>query len=228
MAQMLTTAPISFGSSYTRAIELYKRYMPVLLTSALVVNLPSVVMSMMAHAAKHSLLLGLALLPIDVVFPFLMLFLWVGLQRLILNLSDGEGGDWQGVFSAGPYFLSSLGAGILMMVLVGIGTILLVIPGLYVAYRLSMTFFLIIDRRLGAVEALKQSWAMTQGRVVQLVLLTLPGGVCALVNLALMPLGALGAIVVAAVGAVAGPFIWLAYVQAYRQLAGGPQDAMAA
>jgi uncharacterized membrane protein len=45
-----------------------------------------------------------------------------------------------------------------------LGTLLFVVPGIFIFIRLSFVYFLVIDRRMKALEAIKVSWAMTKNR----------------------------------------------------------------
>lgn len=58
-----------------------------------------------------------------------------------------------------PYFFGTL----LYSLLVGIGVVLLVVPGIYVGVACQFAPYLIIDRRCGPVEALRESAALTKG-----------------------------------------------------------------
>ncbi len=58
-----------------------------------------------------------------------------------------------------PYFFGTL----LYSLLVGIGMVLLVVPGVYVGVACQFAPYLIIDRRLGPVSALRESAALTKG-----------------------------------------------------------------
>ncbi len=48
-------------------------------------------------------------------------------------------------------------------VLILAGTVFLVVPGIWVTCRLAFTPLLVVDRRMGAVAAVKESWRMTKG-----------------------------------------------------------------
>jgi hypothetical protein len=54
-------------------------------------------------------------------------------------------------------------AHVLFVVLVGGGLLCLVVPGLWIAARLSFVGFLVMGERLGAIEAVSESWRRTQG-----------------------------------------------------------------
>ena len=54
-------------------------------------------------------------------------------------------------------------AGILVAVIVGIGFVMLIVPGIIFACRLAFVPYLVIDKNMEAMDALKTSWEMTKG-----------------------------------------------------------------
>ena len=83
-------------------------------------------------------------------------------------------------------YWNAVGAGILMWLAIVAGLILLVVPGIIIACRLAFVSYLIIDRKMEAIEALRTSWAMTRGHgwtIFAMSLLVIPiviGGLIAL------------------------------------------------
>jgi uncharacterized membrane protein len=69
----------------------------------------------------------------------------------------------------GTYFVAGLISGILIL----IGTLLLIIPGVYIALRLQFFVALIVEEDAGIIESLQKSWDMTKGQVLPLLLLLL-------------------------------------------------------
>jgi uncharacterized membrane protein len=65
------------------------------------------------------------------------------------------------------YFLSFL-------IILG-GFILLVVPGIIFACKLAFVPYLVIDRKLGPVAAIKESWNMTEGHAMEVFLIGLVG-----------------------------------------------------
>jgi len=67
-------------------------------------------------------------------------------------------------------------ANLLVFVIVVLGFIALVIPGIIFSCRLSLTPYLIVDRKMEAIEAIKTSWHMTRGHAwtVFLVIMVAP------------------------------------------------------
>ena len=54
-------------------------------------------------------------------------------------------------------------AGLLTSALIGIGTVLLVVPGIIAAVRLAWVPYLVTDERMQAVDAIRESWERTRG-----------------------------------------------------------------
>ena len=109
---------------------------------------------------------------------------------------------------------------------VGIGTVLFVIPGIFLAVSLVFAQPAVILEDAGVIEALERSWSLTSGNrlklfglgVLVVVLSGVVGGVVGLFG-AFVPV--LGDLVSAAVTGVASVFGLAVLVGAYQQLAGG-------
>ena len=54
-------------------------------------------------------------------------------------------------------------ANILVSIIVGIGIVLLIVPGIIFACRLAFVSYLVMDQKMEAMEAIKKSWEMTKG-----------------------------------------------------------------
>ena len=54
-------------------------------------------------------------------------------------------------------------ATLLVSVIILVGSFLLIIPGIIFTCKLTFTPYLIVDRRMGVIEAVKESWRMTNG-----------------------------------------------------------------
>jgi hypothetical protein len=54
-------------------------------------------------------------------------------------------------------------AGLVTGIIIVIGIIMLIVPGIIFACRLAFVPYLVIDQKMEAMEALKASWAMTKG-----------------------------------------------------------------
>lgn len=102
------------------------------------------------------------------------------------------------------FFLGSLLVGILVL----LGLVLLIVPGIILGLALSFVTLLIIERNLGPIAAIKESARITKGKRWKLLLL-------GLANFGILILG----IIALGVGLlVAIPVVWLSSVHAYRVL----------
>ncbi len=102
-------------------------------------------------------------LGIAVARVILGLVVGLGLVRVGLRFTDNEPAAVGDLFSPSwSQVVANFIASILATVIVGVGLLLLIVPGIFVATRLSMAPYLILDRRVGALDALRGSWALTQ------------------------------------------------------------------
>lgn len=105
-------------------------------------------------------------------------------------------------------FLNYLGMSIIVGILTFIGFILLIVPGVILALMFAFTKFLVIERDLHPIAAMKESARITKGSRVTLLLLAL----------AIIGLNALGLIALFVGLLVTLPVSMLAWAHAYRTL----------
>jgi uncharacterized membrane protein len=117
-------------------------------------------------------------------------------------------------------FLKYLGMYILVALVIGIGLILLIVPGIIFALMFMFAPFIVIERELGPIDAMSESSRITRGHRWPLLGLL---GLLILINVA-----GLLALVVGLLVSI--PVSTLALVHAYRVLSGeaGPRPADAA
>lgn len=107
-------------------------------------------------------------------------------------------------------FWKYLLATLLMSIAVGLGLLLLIVPGIIFALMFAFAPLIVIDRGLDPIEALKESKRITEGHRWQLLGL-------ALLSTLIVLLGLLAAVVGVLVSI---PVVSLAFAHAYRTLAG--------
>lgn len=145
----------------------------------------------------------------------LMAFLSVGMIRVALNVYAKKEATIAMLFSGQDVALRFFGAMILYGVLVMLGTILLIIPGIYLALKYMYVPFLIIDKNMGIKEAFTKSGEITKGYKWHLFAFGI--GVNIISSIAAIPMG-LGLI-------IALPWTVLAYVATYKILMGEEKAA---
>ena len=86
-----------------------------------------------------------------------------GSSWVFLKAVRGEQFRVQDIFFAYQSFPNILLANILVFLIVGAGIVMLIVPGIIFACKLSFVPFLVIDEKMEATEAVKKSWNMTKG-----------------------------------------------------------------
>jgi uncharacterized membrane protein len=109
------------------------------------------------------------------------------------------------------YLLTSIA----LTIVVVIGFLLLVVPGIILALALSFSLYLVIEKKMNTIAAFKESMRLTRSNRVSLFAL---GLVLGIINI-------LGAIVFVLPLLVTAPISMLASVHAYRILSGRPHEA---
>jgi uncharacterized membrane protein len=90
------------------------------------------------------------------------------------------------MFAAFHNYWNAVLANILVGAIVVIGLFLLIIPGIIFACKLVFTPYLVVDQKMGVIEAVKESWRMTNGHawtVFLIGLLAIPIGIAGLLCL---------------------------------------------
>lgn len=133
----------------------------------------------------------------------------LGFIRNMFQTMDGEEPQFSAYGQEARKFLHYLVANILYSIIVCIGIVLLIIPGIYLAIRLQFfQQYIVSEERCSAIDALKKSWELTQGQAMPLFLL-------ALVQIGLTLLG----LILLVVGLfVAIPLIVMMQCYVFRQL----------
>lgn len=156
----------------------------------------------------------------QVVTNIVSLYLSLGMTRACLDLTTGQRAiNVQILFSQADKLLRAFGASILCAFIVVVGLICLILPGIYLALRLSATLPAIVDRDMRVMEALSYSMHLTKGNLWQLLGLWFVGVIAALVVI-LLTCG-VGAI-------IATPVLTLGLVVSYQWLQYGRRSLSAA
>lgn len=100
-------------------------------------------------------------------------FMLTGIAHISLLAADSKPVRVSDAFARWNLTPKMLGAMILVSLLCLAGTVLFIIPGIYVYYRTSMFPFFLTDKNCGPVESLKLSWRATKGHVLKLMLIDL-------------------------------------------------------
>lgn len=135
----------------------------------------------------------------------------IGFLKISLKFIDNQQANLTDLFSSWndyllviKYWLSSVVFGLIVL----LGILLLVVPGIIWAIKLQYYSFLIVEKKMGPIEALRLSWQITKGVKWQLFLLGILLGLINLLGLLALVVGLLVSI----------PTTMLAQTYVYRKL----------
>lgn len=102
------------------------------------------------------------------IFAFIYLLLLIhpidyGAAFVFLKAARNEQFEVSDMFLSFQNYMNVVLAALLKGAIVGIGMIFLVIPGIIFACKLAFVKYLVMDRNMEPVEAVKESWRMTKG-----------------------------------------------------------------
>lgn len=86
----------------------------------------------------------------------------IGLIRISLKFCSGETPEFNDLFRFKGYFWRYLGGSLLLAIMVTVGFMLFIIPGVIWAIMFQFYAFLIIDKNLGIMDSFKRSGEITK------------------------------------------------------------------
>ena len=85
------------------------------------------------------------------------------LFKISLNFLDQHQLDSKALFDPGKLFLNYIAASLLFWIMVYLGLLLLIVPGIYVLLTYGFYGLVMVDKKLGPIDALKRSAEITKG-----------------------------------------------------------------
>lgn len=156
----------------------------ILLKIALVFILVSIVVNLIDIASSHNPgIVGL----VGIFNTVISTILEIGLITIGLSIVDGKTPKFEDLYSHYNRFLEFFLTSLLMGVIVVIGFILLIIPGIYFMVKYQFTLFNVVDKKLAYMKALNASSEMVKGRWMRVFMFDL--GLIGLNILGLLALG---------------------------------------
>lgn len=114
---------------------------------------------------------------------------YLGYFQNMFQTMDGEEPQFSAYLQSPQKIINVIIATLVYGIVVLLGTVLLIIPGIYVAIRLQFFLMFILDENAGAIDAMRKSWRLTQGRFGFLFLLGLTQILIAIIGLCFLGIG---------------------------------------
>ena len=145
---------------------------------------------------------------LSIVGYFVGLLLGGGLLKMSINTVRTGRTELADMFNVGDVLLNLWLAGILTGIATAVGLCFCLLPGIYIGIGLSFTQMIIVDQKVGAIEAMGKSWAAVTPQWLSMFVLGFVLGLVALLGLLALVVGLL----------VAVPVIYVTLAVVYRDL----------
>lgn len=96
-----------------------------------------------------------------------------GVAYSFLRAVRGEKLDVKHLFEIFKNYWNIVLANLLRSVIIGIGIVFLIVPGIILACKLAFVPYLVVDRKMNVTDSIRQSWKMTDGRAMDVFLIGL-------------------------------------------------------
>ena len=146
----------------------------------------------------------------------LSVFLSLGATRIGLNVVSGKDFSVGMLFGGGRKLFPAFVATFLYALMVCVGLVLLIVPGIYLAMRYGQYLTAMVDRDLGIMESFQYSSTITTNNRMNSFLLFLLTMLVAVAGLLALCIG----------GVFTFPVAWIAWIVAYRWLQYGHRAAL--
>ncbi len=147
---------------------------------------------------------------VGIIAVFVALYLAGGITDVMLRTARGEKTTIGQFFGGGRFMGKMFVGGFCQQLAVGIASLACLVPGVILSLGLALWTFLVVDRNMGGVDALKESWELTKGHKMNIFLLLLLQFVVLLAGQLACGLG----------GLVAQPIVLVSNAFVYMRLSG--------
>lgn len=150
----------------------------------------------------------------SIISTIVSMVIGMGMIRIALKLYDNQKPELKDLIPEWPLFLMYILMSLLYGIIVIVGLILLIVPGIIAGIALQFCTYLVIDKNMDPIEALKKSYAMTKGIKWDLFVF----------GLIILGINILGALCLLVGLFVTIPVTMMAIVFIYRRLVSGGEE----
>ena len=151
---------------------------------------------------------GISSIIISILSFFIVALFIMGYLKNCLQTLDGEEPQFSAYGQVSRKLIIFLIAYVIMSIIITIGTVLLIAPGIYLGLRLQFFYAFIVEEDAGVIDSFKRSWNITKGYTLKLFVLFLISSLIYIIGCLAFFVGIFVAI----------PFIVLMYGYTYREL----------
>tara|TARA_R110002111_G_scaffold168038_1_gene233752 strand:- start:3591 stop:4607 length:1017 start_codon:yes stop_codon:yes gene_type:complete len=179
---------INVGEVFSRSWELFKENLGMCIAAPLLALILYVlgvvvatvvlgVLSVLAQSVAGPEMRAILNIPI-VLFFYAMIYLIVfylqlGMQRVMLQITQGQDPGMGMLFSGGPFLWRMFLCSIIFGIVTSVGYLFLIIPGIILALMFWPFSYLLIDRDLPGIESFTEVRKVTQGNLLSVFLIFL-------------------------------------------------------
>jgi hypothetical protein len=96
-----------------------------------------------------------------------------GVAYVYLKVVRGEKIDIKDMFDVFHNYANAVLANILTNLIIGVGIVFFIVPGIIFACKLAFVPYLVVDEKMDAIDAIKESWRRTDGYSMAIFLMAL-------------------------------------------------------
>ena len=169
----LEPVPLDPGAILGRAFELVKRQPGLVVGAILIPIVPGLafggldaVMQVVAEASGDETMMYAMVggrLLVNLANWAVATFFALGQARIFMLVARGQEAELSMIIGEGRNYLSGLGVQLLVVLSTLLGFLLLVVPGIIVGLGLQFSLYAMLDRDMNPIEALQESWRLTDG-----------------------------------------------------------------
>jgi uncharacterized membrane protein len=175
----MPTTVIGVGASYDNGWRQMWKYFWMLLLIGIIyacISWVGSVFSFLPAMGGDAVVTPIAASILSVAYNLLIVApLGYGLSFAYLKAARNDRLKVEDMFEAFHNYWNAVLASILVGLIVIVGFIFFIVPGIIFACKLAFTPYLVVDRKMGVIEAIKESWRLTNGHAWQVFLIGLLG-----------------------------------------------------
>ncbi len=215
-----TPSIIEIGDIFGRTWDIFKDNWGMCLLAVIVVFVINMVVqgvvgvfaTMVGAMAGDEVIAVTASILGNLVSTLFSVWIAIGQSLFFLKVARGQDAGLEDIFTGAPFFLTVLLASILFWLIMVVGFVALIIPGIIFSLMFSQYYYLILDRNVGVMDSLSLSKEITTGNKLMLFVIGIISTLLMIV--AILPCG-LGLL-------IAGPYFTLMYPVIYLTMTGQP------